>query len=72
MTTSPTNHVAKPSPTSTTIASPHTTIAGTLAPNAFRLVSTATMPSVLRSSIIGTETTAIAKTRIAKKPPTQR
>ena len=71
-TTSPTNHAANPSETSTTIVSPHTIIAGTLAENAFRLVSTATMPSVFRSSIIGTDTTLIANTSTAKNPPTHR
>ncbi len=57
---------------SATIASPQTIIAGTLAPKAFRLVSTATTPSVSRSSIIGTDTTLIANTSTAKKPPTQK
>ena len=48
---------------------PHTIIAGTFAANARRLVSAATMPSVLRSSIIGTDTTLMANTSTAKKPP---
>ena len=62
----------KPADTSTPIASPQTIIAGTLAANVLRLVSTATIPSVLRSSIIGTDTTEIANTSTAKNPPTQK
>ena len=66
------NLVANPRATSRTMSDPHTIIAGTFVANVRRLVSDARMPSVFRSSIIGTETTLMANTSSAKNPPTQR